>query len=195
MTPQMTVVSFRRMDEGTVEDYQFLYQLEQNYIRGLPDRILAALEELKGSLSGYQVCRLEHSLQTATRAECDGADIELIVAALIHDIGDALAPENHSQMAAAIIRPYVRTEVTWILEMHGLFQTYYYADKLGLDKDGRDAYREHEFFSSAFKFCEKWDQVSFDPDYATRELKHFEPMVREIFTRPPFDPAILQEQG
>ena len=195
MTSQMTVVSFRRMDEGTVEDYQFLYQLEQNYIRGLPDRILAALAELKGSLSGYQVCRLEHSLQTATRAESDGADIELIVAALIHDIGDALAPENHSQMAAAIIRPYVRTEVTWILEMHGLFQMYYYADKLGLDKDGRDAYRGHKFFNSALKFCEKWDQISFDPDYPTRELTYFEPMVREIFTRPPFDPAILQEQG
>ena len=195
MTSQMTVVSFRRMDEGTVEDYQFLYQLEQNYIRGLPDRILAALAELKGSLSGYQVCRLKHSLQTATRAENDGADIELIVAALIHDIGDALAPENHSQIAAAIIRPYVRTEVTWILEIHGLFQMYYYADKLGLDKDGRDAYRGHKFFNSALKFCEKWDQVSFDPDYPTRELSYFEPMVREIFTRPPFDPAILQEQG
>ena len=194
MTSKMNVVSFRRMDEGTVEDYQFLYHLEQNYIRGLPDRILAALAELKGSLSGYQVCRLEHSLQTATRAERDGADIELIVAALIHDIGDALAPENHSQMAAAIIRPYVRTEVTWILEMHGLFQMYYYADKLGLKKDGRDAYREHKFFNSAAKFCEKWDQMSFDPDYPTKELSYFEAMVHEIFTRPPFDPAILQEQ-
>ena len=137
MTQTMTAVAFRRMDEGTVADYEFLHKLEQDYVRGLPDRILAALKELDDSLSGYQVTRLEHSLQSATRAEEDGADIELIVAALVHDVGDALAPENHSQMAAAIIRPYVRAEVTWILEMHGLFQMYYYADKMGLDKNGR----------------------------------------------------------
>ena len=194
MTQQMSTVSFRRMDEGTVADYQLLHRLEQDYVRALPDRILAALRELDDSLSGYQVTRLEHSLQSATRAEADGADIELIVAALVHDIGDALAPENHSQMAAAIIRPYVRAEVTWILEMHGLFQMAYYADKLGLDKDGREAYRDHKWFAAAEQFCEKWDQMSFDPDYPTRPLDHFEPMVRDIFSRPAFDPAILREQ-
>ena len=194
MTQQMSTVSFRRMDEGTVADYQFLHNLEQDYIRTLPDRILAALKELDDSLSGYQVTRLEHSLQSATRAEADGADSELIVAALVHDIGDALAPENHSQMAAAIIRPYVRAEVTWILEMHGLFQMAYYADKLGLDKDGREAYRDHKWFEATVRFCEDWDQMSFDPDYPTKPLSHFEPMVREIFSRPAFDPAIVREQ-
>ena len=194
MTQTMNTVAFRRMDEGTAADYEFLDNLEQNYVRGLPDRILTALKELDDSLSGYQVTRLEHSLQSASRAEEDGADIEMIVAALVHDIGDALAPENHSQMAAAIIRPYVRAEVTWILEMHGLFQMVYYADKLGLDKDGRDAYLGHKWFDSAERFCEKWDQMSFDPDYPTKPLSHFEPMVREIFSRPPFDPEILREQ-
>lgn len=194
MTQQMSTVSFRRMDQGTVADYQFLHNLEQDYIRTLPDRILAALKELDDSLSGYQVTRLEHSLQSATRAEADGADSELIVAALVHDIGDALAPENHSQMAAAIIRPYVRAEVTWILEMHGLFQMAYYADKLGLDKDGREAYRDHKWFEATVRFCEDWDQMSFDPDYPTKPLSHFEPMVREIFSRPAFDPAIVREQ-
>lgn len=194
MTQTMNTVAFRRMDEGTVADYEFLHNLEQDYVRGLPDRILTALKELDDSLSGYQVTRLEHSLQSASRAEEDGADIEMIVAALVHDIGDALAPENHSQMAAAIIRPYVRAEVTWILEMHGLFQMVYYADKLGLDKDGRDAYRGHKWFDSAERFCEKWDQMSFDPDYPTKPLSHFEPMVRKIFSRPPFDPEILREQ-
>lgn len=194
MTDQMKTVSFRRMDQGTVADYAFLHGLEQEYVRDLPDRIVTALEELDDSLSGYQVTRLEHSLQSATRAEQDGADIELIVAALVHDIGDALAPENHSQMAAAIIRPYVRAEVTWILEMHGLFQMVYYADKMGLDKDGREAYRGHKWFDAAEQFCEKWDQMSFDPDYPTKPLSHFEPMVREVFSRPPFDPAILREE-
>jgi len=150
--PQQTV-SFTRMEAGTKEDYALLDRLEKAYISALPQRILSALENLQNSLGGYQVTRLEHSLQTATRAEEDGADIELIVAALIHDIGDDLAPENHSQMAAAIIRPYVRAEVTWILEHHGIFQMVYYADKLGLNKDERERYRGHKWFDSAEKFC------------------------------------------
>ena len=91
------------MDHGSIEDYKLLHSLETKYIKGLPDRILKALLRLDDTLAGYQVTRLEHSLQSATRAEADGADIELVVAALIHDIGDELAPENHSQMAACII--------------------------------------------------------------------------------------------
>ena len=129
----------------TEDDYALLHKQEQNFITALPSRIFSALENLEHSLSGYQVSRLEHSLQTATRAEQGGADKELIVAALIHDIGDDLAPENHSQMAAAIIRPYVRAEVTWILEMHGVFQMYYYADKIGLNKHERDRWRDFSY--------------------------------------------------
>ena len=112
----MDTVSFTRMDEGTVEDYALLGKLEHEYVASLPDRLLGALEGLRNSLAGYKIDRLEHSLQSATRAEEEGADIEMIVAALIHDLGDDLAPENHSQLAAAIIRPYVREEVTWIIE-------------------------------------------------------------------------------
>lgn len=188
--PQKTV-EFIRMDEGSKEDYQLLHTLEQRYIEKLPDRILTALDGLKDSLAGYKVTRLEHSLQTATRAEKDGADDELIVAALIHDIGDDLAPENHSQMAAAIIRPYVREQVTWILEMHGIFQMVYYADKLGLNPDERERYRGHKWFDDAEQFCRDWDQLSFDPDYPTLPLSHFEGRVRAIFSRPAFDPEIL----
>ena len=188
--PQKTV-EFIRMDEGSKEDYQLLHTLEQRYIEKLPDRILTALDGLKDSLAGYKVTRLEHSLQTATRAEKDGADDELIVAALIHDIGDDLAPENHSQMAAAIIRPYVREQVTWILEMHGIFQMVYYADKLGLNPYERERYRGHKWFESAEKFCGEWDQASFDPAYPSKPLAYFAPMVEQIFSRPAFAPSII----
>lgn len=186
-------VSFTRMDAGTQADYALLEKLEKSYISGLPQRILSALENLQDTLGGYQVTRLEHSLQTASRAEADGADIEFIVAALIHDIGDDLAPENHSQMAAAIIRPYVRAEVTWVLEQHGIFQMVYYADKLGLNKDERERYRGHKWFESAEKFCGEWDQTSFDPAYTSKPLSYFAPMVEQIFSRPAFDPSIIGE--
>ena len=122
----MQQVSFRRMDEGTPADYAFLSRLEDEFVTALPERILDAPNNLDNSLAGYQISRLEHSLQSATRAERDGADIELIVGALIHDLGDDLAPLNHSQLAAAIIAPYVRSEVSRIIEHHGISQLYYY---------------------------------------------------------------------
>lgn len=187
----MRTVSFRQMKDGTKAEYLLLNELERQYIRRLPDRILDALRALDDGLAGYQVTRLEHSLQTATRAEADGADEDMIAGALIHDLGDALAPENHSNFAAEIIRPYVRAEVTWVVEHHGLFQKVYYAHHLGEDPDLRAAYRGHPFYESCVRFCERWDQAAFDPEYPTRPLEHFEPLVRRIFSRPAFDPAVV----
>ncbi len=182
----MESVSFTQMKDGTQAEYVFLQKLEHDYIRALPDRILLALERLGGSLQGYQLSRLEHSLQTASRAEDDGADIEMVVAALVHDLGDELAPDNHSQFAASILKPYVRPEVTWVVEMHGLFQMQYYAHHYGRDDKGHLAYQDHPWFASAQRFVEKYDQAAFDPAYPSRPLSHFEPMVREVFGRAPF---------
>lgn len=185
-------VSFTRMDEGTQADYRLLDRHEKAHIKALPDRLLCALKNLENSLAGYQLSRLDHSLQSATRAENDGADIELIVAALVHDLGDDLAPENHSQLAAEIIKPYVRKEVTWIIKMHGLFQMPYYARHLGLPDDGHLAYQDHPWYESCVRFCRDWDQQAFDPDYPSKPLEYFEPMLRQVFSRDAFDPAIVR---
>ncbi len=186
------IVSFHRMLDGTREDYQLLGLYEQEYVKALPTRILAALRALEGSLGGYPVSRFDHSLQAATRALRDGADDELIVAALIHDIGDDLAPFNHSQIAAAILKPYVRAEVTWIVEQHGLFQSYYYAHHLGGDRHGRERHRDHPWFESCLNFCARWDQSSFDPGYDSEPLSTFEPLVERIFTRPAHDATYVK---
>jgi predicted HD phosphohydrolase len=186
-----TVVSFLRMEDGTREDYELLDRFERDYVRALPDRVLAALRKLDQSLPGYRLSRLEHSLQAATRALKDGADDELIVAALIHDVGDELAPYNHAQVAAGIIRPYVRPEVTWIVEQHGLFQTYYYAHHAGRDRNGREKFRDHPWYQACKDFCADWDQCSFDPDYPWEPLGTFEPRLREIFSRQAFDPRYV----
>ena len=182
----MSTVAFTEMKHGTAQDYLLLQEREAEYIRALPDRLLAALQRLDGSLEGYQVSRLTHSLQSATRAEADGEDIEMIVAALLHDLGDELAPENHSQLAAAIVRPYVRAEVTWIVEMHGLFQMQYYAHHYGRDPNGHLAWRNHPWYHACMRFCERFDQCAFDPHYPTLPLAHFEPMLRQVFGRTPF---------
>jgi predicted HD phosphohydrolase len=182
------IVSFRRMEDGTREDYLLLDQSERAYAVALADRVLEALRKLDHSLEGYPVSRLGHSLQAATRALADGADDELLVAALIHDIGDELAPYNHAEIAAGILRPYVRPEVTWIVEQHGLVQSYYYAHHLGGNRNARDRLKGHKWYAACEAFCSRWDQVSFDPDYPTKPLEVFEPVVRRIFSRPAHDP-------
>ncbi len=190
-TSTAETVGFTRMDEGTAQDYALLDRHEKAYINALPDRLMVALRNLDSSLDGYQISRLQHSLQSASRAEDGGADIELIVAALIHDLGDDLAPENHSQLAASIIRPYVRKEVTWTIQMHGLFQMQFYGAQMGLPTDGHLEYSEHPWFQTCQHFCEEWDQRAFDPDYPTRPLSYFEPMLREVFSRKAFDPDVV----
>ncbi|HMK86833.1 MAG TPA: HD domain-containing protein [Steroidobacteraceae bacterium] len=186
------IVAFTQMKDGTREDYELLEVYERDYLRDLPQRILTALGQLSAGLAGYPVTRLEHSLQTATRAKRDGADEELVVAALIHDIGDELAPYNHSEVAAAILRPYVRPEVTWIVEQHGLFQSYYYAHHFGGDREARDRFRQHRWYQACRDFCAKWDQSSFDPRYPWEPLSAFEPLVERIFTRKAWDPRYVR---
>ncbi|HEY3731888.1 MAG TPA: HD domain-containing protein [Steroidobacteraceae bacterium] len=187
------MVSFRRMQDGTREDYLLLDRSERRYALGLAERILESLRHLDHSLEGYPVSRLGHSLQAATRASVDGADDELVLAALIHDIGDELAPYNHAEFAAAVIRPYVREEVAWIVEQHGLFQNYYYVHHLGGDRNARERFRAHPWYGACAAFCERWDQVSFDPDYPNRPLEAFEPLVRRIFGRAAHDPRYLAQ--
>jgi predicted HD phosphohydrolase len=184
-------VSFSSMAAGTREDYLLLDQSERDYARTLPERVLGALRNLDHSLEGYRVSRLEHCLQTATRALNDGADEELLAAALVHDIGDELAPYNHAEVAAGVIRPYVRAEVTWIVEQHGLFQTYYYAHHMGGNRNARERLREHPWFNACASFCERWDQASFDPDYPSQPLEAFAPVIHRIFGRAPHDPRYI----
>jgi predicted HD phosphohydrolase len=186
--PDNRIVSFRRMQDGTREDYLLLDRNEREYTRLLPGKILSALEKLDQSVAGYPITRLQHSLQTATRALRDDADDELLAAALIHDVGDELAPYSHQEIAAAILRPYVRAEVTWIVEHHALFQDYYYVHHLGGDRNGRDRYRDHPWYGACRDFCANWDQNSFDPEYPTEPMATFVPVIERIFSRPPHDP-------
>ncbi len=186
MSDAKETVSFTSMAEGTHEDYELLEQLEAEFANGTANRVLATLRDLAGSFTGYKVDRLEHSLQCASRAYRDGADEELVVAALLHDIGDLLSPFNHSELAAAVLRPYVSERTYWIVLHHGLFQSYYYAHHTGGDRQARDAYRDHPWYQDTVEFCHRWDQPSFDPDYQSLPLEFFEPMVQRIFGRPPF---------
>ena len=190
----MDKVSFTQMKDGTKEDYEFLTAHEIEYTKGTADRLLKALVDLDEGLSGYQVTRLGHSVQSATRAWRDGADIDWVVAALLHDIGDIYAPYNHDEYAATILKPFVREQVTWVVEAHGDFQMVYYGHHLdGFDQHKRDRHAGHPYFDDCVTFCERWDQASFDPDYDDLPLEFFAPMVREVFARDAYDPTVIRK--
>lgn len=189
----MQTVTFTAMKDGTREEYELLRELERPYVAKTADRLLRELaSQGEDTLSGYRITRLEHALQSATRARRDGADIDWVVAALLHDIGDGLAPHNHDRFAAEIIRPYVRDEVTWVVAHHGAFQMVYYAHHYGWDRYKRETYADSPFYQSCVDFCERWDQASFDPEYPTEPLDSFAPMVREVFSREAFSADVIQ---
>ncbi len=189
----MDKVAFTQMKDGTKEDYDFLTEHEVQHSKGTATRLLAALEELDEGLSGYQITRLGHSLQSATRAYRDGADTDWVVSALLHDIGDIYAPYNHDEYAATILRPFVREQCSWCVQTHGDFQMLYFGHHVGGDQHKRDRFKGHIYFDDCAEFCERWDQSSFDPDYESLPLEFFRPMVEEVFARTPYDPNVIRE--
>jgi predicted HD phosphohydrolase len=178
--------TYRRMEDGTKEEYDLVHGYLKEFQRDLATRVLKDFARLEDSYPGEPVDRLVHSLQTATRAHRDGQDEEYVVAALLHDLGDLLATSNHSEYAASIIKPFVRPNIYWTIRQHGLFQGYYYFHHFGLDRNAREQYRGHPAFQMCVDFCGKYDQQAFDPDYDTMPLAAFEPMVHRLFAREPW---------
>jgi predicted HD phosphohydrolase len=190
----MQTVDFTAMKDGTRDEYLFLKPLEEAHVRGTADRVVRELRlQEEETLPGYKITRLHHGLQAATRAENEGADIDWIVAAVLHDIGDGLAPQNHDQFAAEILRPFMREEVVWTVAHHGAFQMYYYAHHYGWNQHEREKYRASPYYQSCIDFCERWDQSSFDPAYPTKPLDHFIPMVNTVFARKAHAPEVIQK--
>ena len=181
MTP---ATSFRRMDESTAEQWAAIGTETAQHQGRVADTVLAMLRGLAEITDGFAVDQLTHSLQTATRAEEAGADTDMVVASLCHDIGKYVSVYNHPRIAAEILRPYVREEVTEVILAHQDFQGRHYYAHFGGDPDAREQYRDRAWFALAAQFADDWDQTSFDPDYPTKPLEHFEPRVREVFARP-----------
>jgi predicted HD phosphohydrolase len=182
----MKTVNFTEMKNGNKDDYQLLEKYEKKFERQTAVRILKYLSKQTSTLEGYKISRLEHALQAATRAYQNKESEEMVVATLLHDIGDDLAPMNHSQYAASILRPYVSEKTYWIILHHGLFQTYYSAHHLDGDRYARDKFKDHKYYKATIDFCENYDQCSFDPNFKSMSLKDFEPLVKKIFARDPY---------
>jgi predicted HD phosphohydrolase len=96
-------------------------------------------------------------------------------------------------MAAEIIRPFVREEVSWVIEHHGTFQMIYFAHHLdGWNPNERDQYRNHHYYQTAVDFCERWDQNCFDPAYNNKTLAFFAPKVESVFQRKAYAEDVIK---
>ncbi|CAM3822120.1 HD domain-containing protein [Polynucleobacter arcticus] len=178
----MDKMHFTSMDQGTVADFEKLKKVHEHTLAVLPDQLFALLENLSKD-TAYNITRKEHCLQTATRALRDGKDEEYIVVALFHDITEPLGPFNHGEVIASILHPFISRNNYWMLVQHGLFQTYFYGDKIGLDPNARDQYKSDPAYEQTVEFCAKYDEISFDPNYKSEPLSTFDPMVRRVLTK------------
>ena len=174
------------MADGTVDQYERIERLYRSYTgEALVPHLTTVFRLLEGPTLGYPIDRARHSRQSATRVLRNGEPDEFVVAALLHDIGDVLAPENHSAVAAAVIAPYVSEETEWVVRHHGLFQGYYYFHHFGDDRFARDRYAESPHYDRCVDFCASYDQNCFDPDYDDLPFEDFLPLANEVFARPP----------
>lgn len=175
--------TFTRFDECTKQDIDIVMESYQSFAKDLPTRVLAHLRLLDGDFGGFNIDRLQHCLQTATRAQKDGRDEEYVVCALLHDIGDTLGTYNHGAVAAAILKPFVSEANHWMLENHPVFQGYYYYEHIGADKNARDKLKDSAHYEYALEFIEKYDMPSFDHNYESLPLAYFEGMVHRVLSK------------
>ena len=175
--------TFTRMGDSTPEDWRIIGAEHVKLEYALADRVMEQLRLLDNEAGGFAVDRLTHSVQTAHRAEVDGKDDAYLVCALLHDIGDVLAPRNHPDIAAAIVKPWVSEAYHWMVEKHGIFQGYYFWHHLGGDRNAREAFKGHEYYDLTEEFVRKYDEPAFDPEYPTPPLEHYEPLLRSFFSR------------
>jgi predicted HD phosphohydrolase len=146
------------------------------------EQVLALLQSLDGVCDGGEISELAHALQVASRAERSGADEEVVLAALLHDIGKVFGDAGHDEVSAAVLAPHVRDDVAAVVRHHVAFTARHWRDIAPGETDPRDSFRSAPWFGLACQFVDEWDMQSFDPEYEALPLDHFEPLVRRLVT-------------
>jgi predicted HD phosphohydrolase len=187
-------MTFRRMRDATRAEWETIERLEEE-LYDPADGALALLETLRDApLAGHPVNGWDHSLQAATRALRAGEPDDMVVACLLHDSAVGIAPANHGQVAAEILRPYVSDEVYWVVKHHGIVQklsmvNHPYWGESGAAEAAVAPIRSNPYFARTVQFCNDYDGASFDPSYDTLPLSAFREHVDRVFHREAFRPA------
>jgi len=139
------------------------------------------LEGLDGLEGATTRDRLEHSLRAATLAERAGADEELVVAALCHDIGSAVPGRRHGPLAAELLRPHVRPGTAWAVSVHEDFVATHSARRVRRLRRYRHRLRRH--YGLARRFADEWDVGARDRSIDALPLDHFRPALERVLSR------------
>jgi predicted HD phosphohydrolase len=179
--------NFRTLDDATSADWRQIVATESadRLQRTTGDRLLDLLASMQNADSlGSPVNMYTHSLQTASRVLRAGEDDELVVAALFHDLPEALSDNHHGLLAAELLSPWISERRTWLLIQHVEFQQYHFVNNPDATRHARDRFIGHPFYAETAYFCQFYDQNSFDADYPTLPLRDFLPIVQRFFARP-----------
>lgn len=176
---------FTRMDQSTREQWQVIGEATVAHQPNVAKRMLDMLKSFEGVHLGFGVDQLHHMLQTATMAKRANAKDEIILCALVHDVGKFVSVVNHGGIIAEMVKPYVSAEAYHIVRTHQDFQGKHYYEHFGMASDLRERYRKEAWFDLACEFTDEWDQAAFDPSYPVLPLSEFEPLVHQYFARFP----------
>lgn len=123
-----------------------------------------------------RVTDLEHALQAATLAERDGAPVEHIVMALVHDAARPVYDLNHAAIMAEIMRDRLPRACVEAIRHHSEFQSDMLHGTLRTVRYGIEPW-----FELGQQLAD-WDASAYDPDMETPPLSHFEPMLESVLS-------------
>ena len=154
---------------------------------------------------GEAVTQLAHALQCAALAHRDRADDEVVVAALLHDVGHLVErqedrPEHHhGSGGAAFVQPYVPSRIAWLIEHHVIAKRYLctvdarYVEHLSLasrrsyalqgarlEPDEQLGLETRPWFVDAVRL-RRWDDAAKVPGAACPPLIEYAPLLERHF--------------
>jgi predicted HD phosphohydrolase len=154
---------------------------------------------------GESVTQLAHALQCAALAHRDRGDDEVVVAALLHDVGHlvshrAEAPgHHHGSDGAELVRAFVPPRVAWLIEHHVVAKRYLctvdarYVDELSpasrrsyvvqgarLELDEQLALETRPWFADAVRL-RRWDDAAKVPGLGCPPLVEYAPLLERYF--------------
>jgi [1-hydroxy-2-(trimethylamino)ethyl]phosphonate dioxygenase len=178
------------------------------------DEILKLLEERgQGSYFGEPVSQLEHALQCAHLASQDGADSELIAAALLHDVGHLLHHEGediadrgsdaeHEHLGEAWLSAHFGPAVTHPIALHVAAKRYLCAtdssylgklspasvQSLELQGGAMNAQEVADFeankFAGAAVRLRRWDDLAKEEGLKVPGLEQYRKTLESVLARP-----------
>lgn len=188
-------MTFKNFSQASTEEVeQILDGLEKN-VEHLADHIIQHFSLMRDEKGAFSIDRYTHGLQAATRAFRDGRDEEYVVCALLHDFGDLLAPYNHGELIATILKPFIQEKNYWMLRHHPVFQGYYWWDKVGVNNNQRNKYKDYPYYDYTIEFCEKYDNPSFDAEYKNESIEFFIPILQRLLQKKPKKEKIVFDYG